>query len=163
MTIPARTPLKPRPSAPPEPPAPRQGAPGEYDFSDDHKNRFRSLAASLSFVGVSTMLFGVMAGLFSVGAVYAGYAANGVALFVLSGVFVATAWWTVSAARALSSMVATRGRDIDRLMQTVDQLRRLFGFTRAFIIVVAVGLVGVAGLIVWCTTLADKGGRCLFW
>jgi hypothetical protein len=50
-------------------------------------------------------------------------------------------------------------------MQTVDQLRRLFGFTRISIIVAAVGLVGVAGIIVWCTVLADKGSRCpvSFW
>jgi hypothetical protein len=137
----------------------------EYEFSEAHKDKFQSLAASLSFVGVSTMLFGVLSGLFAVGAVYAGYAANGGALLALSVLFVATAWWTVSAGRALSSMVTTRGRDVERLMQTVEQLRRLFGFTRISIIVAAVALVGVAGMIVWCTMLADKGARCpvSFW
>ena len=79
---------------------------------------------------------------------------------VASAVFIATAWWTASAGRALSSMVATRGRDIERLMQAVEPLRRLFGFVRASIIVVAVGLVCVAAVIVWCTMSGDKGGRC---
>jgi hypothetical protein len=151
---------KPRSSGAPEPASPPSPAKPDYEFSDAHKDKFQSLAASLSFVGVSTMLFGVMAGLFALGLLYAGYGANGGALLALAVVFVATAWWTVSAGRALSSMVTTRGRDIERLMQTVEQLRRLFGFTRVSIIFVAVGLVGVAGVIVWCTILADKGGRC---
>jgi hypothetical protein len=162
MTSSARPAPKPRPSAAPTTPAAASRPPPspEYEFSDVHKDKFQSLAASLSFVGVSTMLFGVLSALFALGAVYAGYAANGVALLVLSVVFIATAWWTVSAGRALSSMVTTRGRDVERLMQTVEQLRRLFGFTRVSIIVAAVGLVGVAGIIVWCTMLTDKGGRC---
>jgi nitrate reductase NapE component len=160
MTGSPRPSSKARPSAPPEPAPARQPGPAEHEFSDAQKDKFQSLAASLSFVGVSTMLFGVMSGVFALGAMYAGYAANGAALLALSGVFVATAWWTVSAGRSLSSMVTTRGRDVERLMQTVEQLRRLFGFTRVSIIVVAVGLVGVAAFIVWCTMLADKGARC---
>lgn len=161
MTNPARPSLRSRPSvSPPAAPAPPAASSGEYEFSDAHKDKLQSLAASLSFVGVSTMLFGVMAALFAVGALYAGYAANGGALLASSVVFVAMAWWTVSAGRSLSSMVTTRGRDVERLMQTVEQLRRLFGFTRVSIIVAAVGLVGIAGVIVWCTMLGDKGARC---
>lgn len=141
--------------------APAGPAPAaDYEFSDANKEAFQGLAASLSFVGVCTMLFGVMSGLFALGAVYAGYAANGVVLLVCAGAFVATAWWTVSAGRALSSMVSTRGRDIERLMEAVIHLRRLFGFTRVAIIFAAIGLVAVAGLIVWCTVLTDKGGHC---
>ena len=122
---------------------------------------FQGLAASLSFVGASTMLFGAMAGLFALGALYAGYTLNGAALLATAVVFVASAWWTASAGRALSSMVATRGRDVERLMQSVEALRKLFWFTKASIIVAAVALVGVAGVIVWCTMSAEiKGGRC---
>jgi hypothetical protein len=109
------------------------------------------------------MLFGVLSGVFALGAFYAGYAVNGAGLLVGAAVFVAVAWWTVSAGRALSSMVVTRGRDVERLMQAVGHLRRLFGFTRVSIIVVAVGLVVAAGVIVWCTMLGDKGSRCPWW
>lgn len=154
-----RSTARPRAALPAEDPA-RPSHAVHYEFSDTHKEEFRALAASLSFVGVCTMLFGVMSGLFALGAVYAGYAVNGVGLLVSSGVFIASAWWTVSAGRALSSMVSTRGRDVERLMEAVGHLRRLFGFTRVAIIVAAVALVVVAGLIVWCTVLADKGGRC---
>lgn len=159
----ARPAPKPRPSLASEVPAsprPEPARGGEFEFSEAHKDKFQSLAASLSFVGVSTMLFGAMSGLFAIGALYAGYAANGGALLALAAVFVATAWWTMSAGRALSSMVTTRGKDVERLMQAVEPLRRLFGFTRVSIIVAAVALVGVAGVIVWCTVLADKGARC---
>jgi hypothetical protein len=162
-----------RPAPKPRPPAAAEGAgsgdrrssspslpAGEHAFSDEQKDRFQGLAASLSFVGASTMLFGAMAGLFAIGALYAGYAANGVALLVAAGVHIAAAWWTVSAGRALSSMVTTRGRDVERLMQAVEPLRRLFGFVRASIIVLAVGLVCVAAVIVWCTMGGDKSGRC---
>ncbi len=149
-----------RPRAiPPPAEAPARPAP-DYEFSDAHKEAFQGLAASLSFVGVCTMLLGVMSCLFALGAVYAGYVANGVVLLVCAGAFVVTAWWTVSAGRALSSMVSTRGRDIERLMEAVTHLRRLFGFTRVAIIFAAIALVAVAGLIVWCTVLMDKGGRC---
>jgi hypothetical protein len=134
--------------------------PPEYEFSDAHKESFRALAASVSFVGVCTMLFGAMSAVFGLVAVYAGFAANGLALVAGAAVCLLTAWWTVSAGRALSSLVATRGRDIGRLMEAVGQLRRLFGFARVVIILMTFGVVAVAAGIVYCSFLVDKGGRC---
>jgi hypothetical protein len=141
--------------------APRPPA-GAYEFSDDQKESFRALAASVSFVGVCTMLFGVMAVLFALGAVYSGFATNGIGLGVGAALLLVMAWWTVSAGRSLSALVSTRGRDVERLMEAVEQLRRLFGFARVAIIVVALLVVVVAGAIVWCTLGADKGGKCFF-
>jgi hypothetical protein len=101
-----------------------------------------------------------MSAIFGLFAVYAGYAANGLALVAVAAVFLSTAWWTVSAGRALSSLVSTRGRDVGRLMEAVAQLRRLFGFARIVIILLTLGVVGVAAAIVYCTLVLDKGGRC---
>jgi hypothetical protein len=134
-----------------------------YEFSEAQKERFRALAASVSFVGVCTMLFGAMAVLFGLGAVYAGFAANGVGLGVGAALLLVMAWWTVSAGRSLSALVSTKGRDVERLMEAVEQLRRLFGFARVAIIAASLVLVVVAGAIVWCTLAADKGGKCFFW
>ena len=53
--------------------------------------------------------------------------------------------------------VATR---IDHLMEAVVQLRRLFAFARAAIIVQTLLATAIAGGFVWCTVLADKGTRC---
>jgi hypothetical protein len=133
-----------------------------YEFSEDQKEKFRALAASVSFVGVCTMLFGVMAVLFAFGAVYAGFATNGIGLGVGALLLLVMAWWTVSAGRSLSALVSTRGRDVERLMEAVEQLRRLFGFARVAIIAVALLVVVVAGAIVWCTLGVDKGGKCFF-
>lgn len=140
---------------------PRPAA-GAFDFSDAQKDRFRALAASVSFVGVCTMLFGAMSAVFALVAVYAGFAANGVGLAVAAAMLLVMAWWTVSAGRSLSALVSTRGRDVERLMEAVDQLRRLFGFARVAIIVVAIVVVVSAGAIVWCTLVVDKSGRCFF-
>jgi hypothetical protein len=106
------------------------------------------------------MLFGAMSAVFGFVALYAGFAVNGLALVAAAGLFLSTAWWTVSAGRALSSLVTTRGRDIDRLMEAVAQLRRLFGFARVVIILLTLGVVFVAAAIVYCTLVVDKGGRC---
>jgi hypothetical protein len=134
--------------------------PAEYEFSDEHKEVIGSLAASISFVGVCTMLFGIMSAVFAVGAMYAGFAANGAALLVGGAVFVVTAWWTMSAGRSLSSMVTTRGKDVQRLMEAMRDLRRLYGFARVLVILAAVALVAIAGGIVWCSLLTEKGGVC---
>ncbi|MGO9832664.1 MAG: hypothetical protein ACLP1X_00465 [Polyangiaceae bacterium] len=136
---------------------------GAFEFTEAQKDRFRALAASVSFVGVCTMLFGGMAVLFAFGAVYSGFAANGAGLAVGALLLLVMAWWTVSAGRSLSGLVVTKGRDVERLMEAVEQLRRLFGFARVAIIVVALLVVGIAGTIVWCTLAVDKGGKCLFW
>jgi hypothetical protein len=90
---------------------------GAFEFTEAQKDRFRALAASVSFVGVCTMLFGGMAVLFAFGAVYSGFAANGAGLGVGAALLLVMAWWTVSAGRSLSALVVTKGRDVERLME----------------------------------------------
>jgi hypothetical protein len=66
----------------------------------------------------------------------------------------------VSAGRSLSAMVRTRGRDVERLMEAVVQLRRLFGLARIVIILLAM-LVTIGGaLVVWCNLVVERGGKC---
>jgi hypothetical protein len=139
----------PRP-APPEPrlPEPRSEP---YEFSEAHKDSFRALAASVSFVGVCTLMF---AGLSAV------FAPNGLGTAVAAAVYGVMAWWMVSAGRSLSAMVRTKGQDVERLMEAVVQLRRLFGLARIVIILLAM-LVTVGGaLVVWCNLVVERGGKC---
>jgi len=114
----------------------------------------------MSFVGACLMLVGVLGAVFALGAVYAGFLPGGAGLAAGALVCVAVAWWVVSAGRALSALVGTRGRDIDHLMKAVAQLRRLFGFARIAVIALALGGVAVASVVFWCTFTGDKGGRC---
>jgi hypothetical protein len=131
-----------------------------FEFDDDQKDAFRALAASMSFVGVCLMLFGVLLGVFAIGAVYSGFALNGGIIVAVAAAYAPAAWWTMSAGRSLSGLVRTRGGDMTFLMEAVGQMRLLFGFARAVIIVQALLISALAGIFVWCTFLADKAGRC---
>jgi hypothetical protein len=130
----------PRPSASDAPALKASG----HDFSDDQKESFRALAASTSFVGVCAMLFGVLTSVFFAGALYAGLYPGAIVAAAVTLACVSSAWWMVSAGRALSALVGTRGRDVDHLMEAVRQLRRLFGLARVAIVVLAVAAVAVA-------------------
>jgi hypothetical protein len=133
---------------------------GSFEFADAHKDSFRALAASMSFVGVCTMLFGVLSGVFFVGALYAGLASLALGTAAGSALCLVSAWWTMSAGRSLSALVATRGRDVEHLMQAVHQLRRLFGLARVIIVLIAFAAVGGGAVIVWCNFVVERGGKC---
>jgi hypothetical protein len=147
----------PGPSAPEAPEAPKKVA---YEFADAHKDSFRALAASVSFVGACTMMFGGLSCIFFAGVLYAGLVSYAIGMAALAAACLATAWWMVTAGRSLSALVATRGRDIDHLMEAVAQLRRLFGLARVVIVVIAMAFVAIGGLVVWCTLVVDRGGKC---
>jgi hypothetical protein len=148
----------PRPRPPEAPPPAREAAP--YEFADDHKDSFRALAGSVSFVGVCTMLLAALGAVFVLVELYMGFIPNGIATAVVTGVNALMAWWMVSAGRSLSALVRTRGRDVDHLMEGVAHLRRLFGLWRVAIIVLAMLITAVAFAVVWCTFVVERGGRC---
>ena len=158
MTDPPRTST--RPSPPVARPASSLPPPGEYEFSEEHKEALAALAASTSFVGVCVLLLGLMSGVFALGAGYGGFFAVAVGLVAGCAVCLPLGWWTTAAGRSLSALVRTRGRDIARLMEAVVQLRRLFGFARVFIIVYALAAAVAGAAFVWCNFAVDKGGRC---
>jgi hypothetical protein len=165
----APRPLAPRTSAAPAAsrvsaaPPPRVSTvppPGEYEFSEVHKEDLAALAASTSFVGVCVMLLGLMSATFALAAGYGGFTAIGVGLVVGAAVCLPLGWWSTSAGRSLSALVRTRGRDVAHLMDAVGQLRRLFGFARIFIIVYALAAAAAGAAFVWCNFVVEKGGRC---
>jgi hypothetical protein len=155
-------------TAAPRPPTsdpPRGGAAprpaGGYEFADAEKDSFRALAASVSFVGVCTMLFGVMAFVFGAGLLYFGFVPHALGAGAFASVCSVASFWTVSAGRSLAALVRTRGRDVEDLMEAVVQFRRLFGLARVLIVVIAMLAVAGCSLLVWCTLVPDRGGKCL--
>jgi hypothetical protein len=150
-----------KPSAAPKSDAQRPSpTPASYEFSDAHKDAFRALAASVSFVGVCTLMFAGLSAVFACGELFLGFVPNGLATALATGLFGVLAWWMVSAGRSLSAMVRTRGQDVERLMEAVAQLRKLFGLARVVIILLAM-VVSVGGaLVVWCNLIVEKGGKC---
>jgi hypothetical protein len=133
---------------------------GGYEFGDAHKESFRALAASMSFVGACTMLFGLLLSVFFAGALYEGLVALAFGTAASSALCLVLAWWTVSAGRSLSALVATRGRDVEHLMQAVVQFRRLFGLARILIVLIAFAAVAAGAVIVWCNLVLERGGKC---
>src|SRR5260370_40270531 len=53
--------------------------PEAVSFSEQQRESLRALAASMSFVGVCLMLFGVLLGVLALGALYTGFATSGLA------------------------------------------------------------------------------------
>jgi len=138
-----------------------QDAPPEHEFSETNKDSFRSLAQSMSFVGVSMLLLSGLGGsIFGLVAFSEGFVPAGVAVLVLSGVSTLVGWWTMSAGRVLGGLVRTHGRDVQRLMEAVAQLRLLFGFARVVIILSTLLAILVAAAVVWCTLIGPAGGKC---
>ena len=119
----------------------------------------------MSFVGVCLVLFGLMLAVLASGALYSGFATSGLAALAVGSLVVAAAylpagWWAMSGGRSLSALVATRGRDKQNLLEAVGHLRLLFGLARAMIIVQALVIAAAGGAVLWCTLVADKGGKC---
>lgn len=136
-----------RPSESPR--APDEG----FEFSDVHKESFRALAMSMSFLGVFVMLMGGLSCVFALGSLYEGLAVNGVVIGAYAVVLMLMASWLMSGGRSLSAMMRTRGRDVDYLMEAVAQLRRYFGMT---LVVLMIGMMSAIAAVVWCALSAGK-------
>lgn len=137
-----------------DPPSSRQVKSEPFEFSDVQKESFRSLSMSMSFLGVFGMLLGGLAAVFALGALYEGFAVNGVAIGAYAIVVMLIASWLLAGGRSLSAMLRTRGRDIDCVMEAVGYLRRYFGLT--LILLMVCMMATVAG-VVFC---AIGTGKC---
>lgn len=138
----------------PDAPPPSREPEPSFEFSDVHKESFRALAMSMSFLGVFVMLLGGLSSVFALGSLYEGFAVNGVAIGAYAVVMMLMASWLMSGGRSLSAMMRTRGRDIDYLMEAVAQLRRYFGLT---LVLLMIGMMTVIAAVVWC---AVGTGKC---
>jgi hypothetical protein len=132
----------------------REPPPTDFEFSDVHKESFRALATSMSFLGVFVMLMGGLSAVFALGAIYESFVSNGIFVGIYAVVLMLMASWLMSAGRSLSAMMRTRGRDIEYLMEAVLQLRRYFGMT---LVLLMIGMLGSIVVVVWC---AVGSGKC---
>jgi hypothetical protein len=129
-------------------------APDGFEFSDVQKESFRALSTSMSVLGVFLMLLGGLSAVFALGALYEGFAVNGVAIGAYAVVMMLLASWLLAGGRSLSAMLRTRGRDVGYLMEAVGQLRRYFGLT---LILLMVGLMATIAGVIFC---AVGSGKC---
>jgi hypothetical protein len=139
---------------------PRPSGDSAFELRDEHKEGFRSLATSMSFVGATGALFGLLSVVFAMLSYGSGFSAAAVVLSVSAVVQLLLSWWTMAAGRSFAALVRTRGRDVEHLMFGVGQLRRIYGAQLLLLVVTALGFVASATFIVWCELGARKGGTC---
>jgi len=135
-------------------PSDRDPKPEGFEFSDVQKESFRALSMSMSFLGIFVMLIGGLSAVFALGALYEGFAVNGVVIGAYAVVLMLMASWLLGGGRSLSAMMRTKGRDIDYLMEAVAQLRRYFGLT---LILLMIGMMATIAAVVFC---AMGSGKC---
>jgi hypothetical protein len=135
-------------------PSDRDPKPEGFEFSDVQKESFRALSLSMSFLGIFVMLIGGLSAVFALGALYEGFAVNGVVIGAYAVVLMLMASWLLGVGRSLSAMMRTKGRDIDYLMEAVAQLRRYFGLT---LILLMIGMMATVAAVVFC---AMGSGKC---
>ena len=135
-------------------PSDRDPKPEGFEFSDVQKESFRALSLSMSFLGIFVMLIGGLSAVFALGALYEGFAVNGVVIGAYAVVLMLMASWLLGGGRSLSAMMRTKGRDIDYLMEAVAQLRRYFGLT---LILLMIGMMATVAAVVFC---AMGSGKC---
>jgi len=142
----------------PDPPA----ASLEYRFSDGHRDIFRTLAQSMSFVGVSLVLLSLLGGaIFGLVTFAQGLMLDGCAVLLAALALILIGWWIMAAGRSFGALVRTQGRDVKRLMEALVELRRLFAFARVVLIVSTLLVVLVAAGVYWCMFVGQAGSRCL--
>jgi hypothetical protein len=135
-------------------PSDRDPKPEGFEFSDVQKESFRALSMSMSFLGIFVMLLGGLSAVFALGALYEGFAVNGVVIGALAVVLMLMASWLLGGGRSLSAMMRTKGRDVDYLMEAIAQLRRYFGLT---LILLMIGMMATIAAVVFC---AMGSGKC---
>jgi hypothetical protein len=132
----------------------------EYEFTDRQNEVLRSLSRDMLWVGVPLVLVGILYGVGLLVSVIRSFqdphfllqaALVGLAMLF----YLALGTWTNRSARAFKEIVLTRGRDIDHLMDALDNLRKMYGLLsliiKIYVVIVAVAV--VFGLIAALATL----------
>jgi hypothetical protein len=130
--------------------------PGEpYEFSPPQNEVIDSLGSSMKWVaipcfalGMMTLFYLIMGTVWAVktGA-YRDWHAIAFFIFLLASciLYLALGRWTLTASVGFRGIVETRGHDMDFLMMSLDNLRKMYGvlalFVKAFLIISLIGLV----------------------
>ena len=124
-----------------------------YEFTQQQNQDIGALAGALRFVGIASVVFGILAGagaalVVAKSDVETSKAVVNVAGSIIQAIFlIFTGIWLTSAASSFREIVATKGRDIAHLMDAIKELRRVYGLQQVFIII-GIILIGAALVLV---------------
>jgi hypothetical protein len=119
-----------------------------YEFSAEENAVIAALASDMVWVAMPLLLVGILYGLGVLVAVVRSFqdphylfqaAIIGLAMLF----FLVLGSWTSRSAQAFGQIVATRGRDINHLMDALNNLRKMYGLL-SLVVKVYVVLVGIA-------------------
>jgi hypothetical protein len=110
---------------PPEALYPPQSDPGngEFEFADNDNDTFRGLASAMRFVGVVSIIFGVLD---VIGGLLAGINLRGLLTIGQGVLLVLIGSWLATAATSLADISKTQGNDVMNLMYAMRKLKSVF-------------------------------------
>ncbi len=96
---------------------------GEFEFSDSDNTTFASLSSAMKFVGIVTIVFGVLQ---LVGGLAAGINLRGLLTMGQGAMMIFVGAWLSSAATSLAEISKTQGSDVMNLMYAMRKLKSVY-------------------------------------
>ena len=96
---------------------------GEFEFSDSDNSTFRSLASAMKFVGIVTIVSGVLQ---LIGGLAGGINLRGLLMMGQGALEVVVGTWLSSAATSLADISKTQGNDVMNLMYAMRKLKSVY-------------------------------------
>jgi hypothetical protein len=146
--------------------APQQmggGAPGggEYEFSEPQNVTIRELAGAMSFVGLLSIIFGVLGVLGGLGNTFTVNAGSGLGTLVQGVIAILVGVWTRGAAASFDNITKTQGSDISNLMTALGELKRIYTLQRIayIVLIIFTVLAFIVGILLALVFVASTAGR----
>ncbi len=96
---------------------------GEFEFADSDNETFRGLSSAMRFVGVMSIVFGVLEVL---GGLVAGINLRGMLTLGQGALLIVIGAWLCAAAGSLRDVATTEGNDVMNLMYALRKLKSVF-------------------------------------
>ena len=128
------------------------GGRGQYEFNDDQSRIIVDLASGLRIVGLLLFLFGVLTAVTLLSHLFGmGWnpriAGPTLVMGAAALIYLSLGWWFQKSATSFVAVAATQGRDVDHLMDALNELRKSFSLVRTLImiygVIILIGMIAV--------------------
>jgi hypothetical protein len=124
-----------------------------YEFSDSQNGLIKDLSQKMQFVGIFSIVFGILAALGGLIVLISRTQQGGVSSVIQGVVAVLVGIWTISAAKSFRLIVDTQGNDLENLIGALGELRKLYGL-QYWILLIGLIFVAIAFVIGLISSLA---------
>jgi hypothetical protein len=132
------------------------GGRGQYEFNHDQSRIIVDLASGLRIVGLLLFLFGALTAAALIPQLFGHgwdrrFAGPALVMGAAALIYLSLGWWFQKSASSFGAVAGTQGRDIDHLMDALNELRKSFSLVRTLImvygVIILIGL--IAALFAW--------------